>query len=56
MPINLEKFYEKNNPTLTQEEFLQNLEQKDADFLDDLYKKYIYTTINLNKYRLNYQI
>ncbi len=44
MPIDLEKFYEKNNPTLTQEDFLKSLEKGDDDFLDDLYKKYIYRT------------
>lgn len=44
MPIDLEKFYEKNNPTLTQEDFLKSLEKGDADFVDDLYKKYIYRT------------
>ncbi|MDD2698542.1 MAG: polyphosphate kinase 2 [Arcobacteraceae bacterium] len=42
--MDLEKFYEKNNPTLTQEDFLKSLEKGDADFVDDLYKKYIYRT------------
>jgi len=44
MPIDLEKFYEKNNPTLSQEEFSKSLETKENEFLDDLYKKYIYRT------------
>jgi len=44
MTIDLEKFYEKNNPSITNEEFLKKLENENGDFLDDLYKKYLYRT------------
>jgi len=44
MAQNLEKFYETNNPSLTQEDFLEKLEKSEDGFLDDLYKKYLYRT------------
>jgi polyphosphate kinase len=44
MTIDLEKFYEKNNPSITNQEFLEKLENENGDFLDDLYKKYLYRT------------
>ena len=44
MAKDLEKFYETNNPSLTETEFLEKLQKSDDGFLDDLYKKYLYRT------------
>jgi polyphosphate kinase 2 len=44
MTTELKRFYETNNPSLTEIEFLEKLKKSDNNFLDDLYKKYIYRT------------
>jgi polyphosphate kinase 2 (PPK2 family) len=40
----LEKFYKKHNPDMTQEQFKKKLQNPSEEFLNDLYKKYIYRT------------
>lgn len=40
----LEKFYEKHNPDITQEDFFKRIKKDDNEFLEDIYKKYIYRT------------
>ncbi|MBD3841714.1 MAG: polyphosphate kinase 2 [Campylobacterales bacterium] len=44
MNSDFKKFYEKHNPNISKEEFEKKLKKKDDEFLDDLYKKYIYRT------------
>jgi polyphosphate kinase 2 len=44
MATELEEFYETNNPSITEDEFLEKLEKKNNTFLSDLYKKYLYRT------------
>lgn len=44
MSNKFEQFYEKHDPTITKEEFLEKLKDSDDDFIDDLYSKYLYRT------------
>jgi polyphosphate kinase len=44
MPNRFSHFYEKHDPTISKEEFIQKLKGVDDEFLDDLYAKYIYRT------------
>jgi polyphosphate kinase 2 len=44
MSDHLKKFYKKHNPDMTQQEFAQKLQNPREEFMDDLYKKYIYRT------------
>lgn len=42
--MSFENFYAKHNPNISKEEFLAKLNDPSEDFLDDLYRKYIYRT------------
>lgn len=44
MNKNYKTFYEKHNPDITYEDFLEKIEDNDDSFMDDLYRKYIYRT------------
>jgi len=44
MSNELDKFYEKHDPNISKEDFLKRLNDPSDDFLEDLYKKYLYRT------------
>ncbi len=44
MSNKFEQFYEKHDPTITYEEFLEKLKDPNEEFTNDLYNKYLYRT------------